>query len=315
MSELKQYLEQAEDLPADVMLGRIVVYTICEHPVRLIDVVQWFGELDLNKAYIPAPNKRHDAFKKATKDLDGTKYPMSNGRVGILLCRDVQTTPEFINRSIVREILDAKHRKLSHIQAINCVFVRGGEQFQHPVRADLLEPEEVPYVKEAAQRMVQRYNYHTDYLDDMKIRAMVRGYLKHLNCVEIKPGVYYVNHSKDDELHRLAELVNRLGGGCHMNMIPILNIKREREFLTRMFEREAVSQLDALTKDIHELSEGRKKVTPAQYAKMAERFSEVMANAEEHAITLDITQALTSAHSELAQKALMQMQLKMLSQG
>ncbi|GAB3863558.1 hypothetical protein GCM10028801_31470 [Nocardioides maradonensis] len=314
MSDIKDYLDQIGDLPADILLGRIVFFTIYDHPVTLPEIEKWFTELDLNRAFIPQENKRHDAFRKATKELDGLRYPMSGQRTGILLCRDVRTTGDQIIRSIVREIRDARNRKLTHAEAINCQFNRGG-QFVHPIRGDLLEPEEIEHVRLAAQKMVARYNYHCAYLDNMKIRAMVRGYLKHLNCVEMKPGVYYVNHSRDDELHRLAELVNRLGGGCHMDMIPIPNIERQRKMLTGMFEREAVGQLQELTKQIEEAVASPGKISAAKYAKMAARFSEVLQNAEEHMITLDVTQDLTAAHSEIAQKALAAMQLKMLSEG
>lgn len=315
MTDLKSYIEDLNDLPQDILLGRIVVYTIYDHPVRLSDVKDMFQRLQLNEKFVPAPNKRYDAFRKATKELDKVNYPMSGNRTATLLCRDVATTSDYIVRSIVREIRDSKRKKLQHIEAIHCTFYRGNENVANQIRQDLLEPGEVPEVAGAARRLQERLEYHADYLDNMKIRAMVRGYLKHLNCVEIKPGVYYVNTRYDDELHRLAEMVGLLGGGCHMNMIPIVNIKREREFLTTMFEREAADQLQNLTRDIEELLSDRKKITPAMYAKMRARFDETMTNAEEHIVTLDVSQNITSANSEVAMRALKKLQSKMLSEG
>lgn len=315
MGDLKSYIEDLNDLPQEILLGRIVVYTIYDHPVRLSDVEHWFNELDLNKKFLPAPNKRHDAFKKATKELDKVHYPMTNDRTATLLCRDVTTATDMIRRSIVREIRDSKRMRLQHTQAMDCIYNRGGHQLQVHVRADLLEPHEVSAIQHYARRLKERYEYHADFLDNMKLRAMVRGYLKHLNCVEIKPGVYYVNTAYDDELHRLAELVTRLGGGCHMNMIPIVNIKREREFITAMFEREAADQLQAITKEIDALISDRKKITPAMYAKMRERFDETMTHAEEHMVTLDVSQNITAANSEVAMAALRKMEARMLSEG
>lgn len=315
MSDLREYITELNDLPKEILLGRIVVFTIYDHPIRLSEVTASFSRLGLNPAYLPKPNKRHDAFKKATKELDRVQYDMTSGRTGNLLCREVSSTNDYIVRQITREIRDKANRKLTYTEAIHVRYMRGNENLIHVVREENLEAEEVAAIKGFARRIKDRYDYHADFLDNMKIRAMVRDYLKHLNCVEIKPGVYYVNCSKDDELHRLAELVNDLGGGCHMNMIPIVNIERERRYITRMFEREAADQLSGIKKEIEGVLRDRKSISPSLYAKMEAKYAEVMARAEEHQITLDIHQSLTLASEKAASDALNKLKLRLIQGG
>jgi plasmid maintenance system antidote protein VapI len=318
-SVLRSYIDEVGELPADVLLGRIVVFTITEEPIRLTDIKAWFNQLDLDPAMLPHPNKTHDAFKKATKELDRESYAMTGGRTGLLMCREVSATANYINRQITREVRDASKRKLSYDEAISCMFYRpdkdrgaGSERLTFTVRADNLEPDELTTIQAHARKLEQRYRYHFEHLDGAKIRACIRGYLKKLNSVEIKPGVYYVSTSRDDELGRLTQLVGKLGGGCHMNLIPIVNLKSQREFITAMFEREARDALQGIQSEIDELLKDRKTITPAAYARMKGRYDEVLANAEEHMLNLQVTQDITAAEAVVADEALSRLQQRLL---
>src|SRR5205085_1797556 len=117
-------------------------------------------------------------------------------------------------------------------------------------------------------------------------------------------GCYFVHISRDETLAKLAEVVNRLGGGCMMHMIPIVDIERERAFMVRTFEREAAETLTNLTKEIQEVLGSGGKVSPAIYARFKDRFDEVAANAEEHMLTLRISQDSTEASATVALNAL-----------
>lgn len=318
-SVLKAYIDEVGDLPADVLLGRIVVFTITEEPIKLTDLAQWFADFDLDISYLPHPNKMHDAFKKATKELDRESYSMANGRTGLLMCREVSATVQYINRQITREVRDSGKRKLSYDEAISCMFYRpdkdrgpGSERLSLTVRAENLEASELPEIKAQARKIEQRYRYHYEHLDGAKVRACVRGYLKKLNSVEIKPGVYYVGTSRDEELGRLTQLVGQLGGGCHMNLIPIVNLETQREFITAMFEREARDALQGIQTEIDELLQDRKTITASAYARMKGRYDEVLANAEEHMLTLQVTQDITAAEATVAHDALTRLQERLL---
>ena len=322
-STLHEYLTEAGELPKDVLLGRIVLFTVADGRTRFADLAQWFDDLDLNKAMMPVENKPVDAFRKATSDLTGESYPLDGDLRAHLMCRDVTTNDNYVRRQITREIQDAKKKNLDYDEAITCTFYRApradkagkrrrGERLHIQVRHDNLAPMEHEHIEKCAKAIENAFLDYYEYLDGNKVRATVRRYLKHLNAIEIKGGVYFVHISRDNELQRLAEFVTRLGGGCYMQTIPMVDLKKEREFIAEAFEREASQSLQEITKEAKALLETRKTITPAMYQKMRERFDAVLANANEHMATLEVSQDVTAASAEVALQALSALREEML---
>lgn len=311
---LRGYIESINDLPAEVLLGRIVLFTISDEAVSHSSVRDWFLELDLDMAFLPAPIRALDAFKKATSEAKG-KYEMSKGRVAHVLCRDVTSTPDYVRRQITREIRDSANKRLSYDSAIECTFYRptnpqdqGTSRLRLQVQQHNLEPDEVDRIKQEAQAIHQRHLRYYDYLDGMKLRSIVRNYLRHLNAIEVKGGVYFTHVSHDDELGRLAELVNRFGGDCHMNMIPIVDLARERNFFANIFEREASQSLAEIAREARALTANGNEPTSSQVAKLQQRYKQILDSAEEHTLTLQVSQDITTAAAESAQRALIDLQ-------
>ena len=313
--ELREYLDKVGDLPEDVLLGRIVLFTISDVPVRVADIRTWFEDLGLDMSLVPSPNKEIDAFKRATNDTK-TSYAMTKSRTANLIRREVASNTEFIEHQITREIRDPQNKKLGYTEAIKCRFYRASDPKTGGARVTFkvitaeggLEPGELPLVQAAARDLYTRYREYVEHLSDQKLRGTVRNYLKHLNAIEIKGGVYFVHSSRDEELAKLQSLVSRLGGGCHMNMIPIVDLERERAFITHIFEREASEALQEITADAKQILTSRKSVSPQAYAKIRERYDAVVADALEHMTNLQITQDLTAASAEVAERALMALQ-------
>jgi hypothetical protein len=325
-SALRTYIDEVGDLPPDTLLGRLALVTITEEKVRRDDVVAWFADLGLDETMLPAANKAVDAFKKATSDTKDS-YPLAKGRVATLMCRDVTSNADYIKRQITREVRDGDRRKLDYDgglgsggEAIGITFYRA-TSFDNQASARLtvsvnprLSPSEQPLVRQVARSIKERYDDYLSYLDAQKIRYMVRGYLKKLNAIEVKGGVYFVHSSRDEELGRLSELVNRLGGDCMMHQIPIPDRDRDRAFIVRTFEREAAQSLQDLTKEINEILGNTDAVTPSTYRRLKSRFDEVASNAEEHTLTLQISQDSTSASAEIALDALTELADRMVSE-
>jgi len=325
VSPLRAYVEEFDDLPPELLLGRLVLFTITEQKIRRDDLVAWFEDLDLDEALLPMANKAVDAFKKATSDTKDT-YPMSKGRTASLMCRDVTSGPEYIKRQITREVRDPSGRKLDYDGGLGTGGEAIGVTFYRALRAEdqgsarlavsvtpRLGQDETAILRQVARDIKTRYDDYLEYLDSQKVRYMVRGYLKKLNAIEIKGGVYFVHVSRDAELSRLSELVNRLGGDCMMHQFPLPDFERERAFIVRTFEREAAQSLQDLTKEINEILGNRDSVTPATFSRLKARFDEVAQNAEEHTVTLQISQDSTSASAEIALEALNELADRMVS--
>jgi hypothetical protein len=318
-SSLRDYLDEFGELPGDSMLGRLTLTTINDGKYRFDDIERWFKDLGLNQAMMPAKNKPVDAFRKATSDVNGREYDLPNGTYAEMLCRDVALEDAYVRRQITREIRDTRKRKLHYHEAISCTFYRattpggGGERLVVSVRRDNLLPDEISHVEEVGESIRENFLAYYQYLDGNKVRGVVRKYLKHLNAIEIKGGVYFVHKSRAEELDRLAEFVSRLGNGCHMGFFPIVDLKAQRELVTAAFEREAAQSLQEITREAKQLLETRKSITPAMYEKMRVRFDTVLANANEHMSTLEVSQDVTAASAEAALRMLGALREEMLN--
>lgn len=320
MSEFRDYLNQITELPEDVLLGRVVMFTVSDmNDVTPTQMAAWFSELGLSANYLPAPNRAVDAFKKATTDVDGTEFDRPTSRtIGTLMTRDVSTDNEMIVRHLVREIKNSKRKTLSHETVAELVFykaqshqgkvVPGTERIRLTVRSDAVQAEDSVAVNNALQQIKQAYDDHLKFVDAQKLRALIRKYLKYLNAIEIKGGVYFIHKNRTTELLQLRELVNRCGQNTRMDQIPIVDLENEREIIREAFQREAEQALNDLTTEITMVRSTRKKITPSMYAKLRGKYDDVMSQAMEYQRTLNITQTRTSAAAELALDSLTELQ-------
>lgn len=314
------------DLPDDVLLGRIVLFTITDQPVTRQQLEQWFIAENLNTALLPPEIKPVDAFKKATSEAK-EKYSLPNGQEAVVLCRDVTSTPEFVRRQITREVKDSRARTLSYSKAIDCTFYRaklvklangtsqtqrGSERVHIKVDPTGLGSAELQAVQDIATKIQARYTRYYNHLDGNRLRAVVRDYMKHLNAIELKGGVYFIHVAHSDELARLRTVVHKFGGGCQLHTVPLVDIERERKMVAAAFEREASENLQEIAAECRALRATRKNITPSAYGKIKQRYDEVVKKAGEHMVTLQVSQDITGAAAEVALDALLELQEELL---
>lgn len=223
ITSVSTILNAQGDLPDEVLLGRMVLFTITDEPTPRAQLEQWFREIGLDERLLPPEIKPIDAFKKATSDAKN-KYDLSGGRTAIVLCRDVASTPDYVKRQITREVKDARARQLSYSKAIDCTFYRaktvpnpngagtvtdkGSERVHIRIDPTDLDPEELLEVQQIGREIESRYMQYYMNLDGNRLRAVIRDYLKFLNAIELKGGVYFVHVSRSAELLKLQTLVS-----------------------------------------------------------------------------------------------------------
>lgn len=322
INNVREILDDSGDLPDSVLLGRLVLFTISvgDSSISRAALEQQFVDNNLRTDTLPPEINPADAFRKATSEAKA-EYTRDDGTTCQVLARDVATTREYIKRQITREVKDSKARRLSYARAISCTFYRpqqitengkltirkGSERVSIQVDPTELDPAELPEMRRIAREIGARYQRHSHYLDSNRIRHTVREYLKALNAIEIKGGVYFVHISQADELRRLEGVISQLGASM-MHTIPLVDIKREREMITAAFEREAAQNLQDLSKEVKDLLTTRKKVTPAAYSKMKAKFEDTVNKAQEHMSNLQISQDITGAAAEIALNSLLELQ-------
>lgn len=322
MSTLKKYLDDSGDLPADVLLGHVVLFTINDGEYRHDEVTQWFDELMLNPSFVPESNKAVDAYKKATSEGDEFDYDLPDGTTAHVLVRDVASDASAIVRHLVRELKDSKRRRLAYGKIGEAMFYRpsvtngktqpGSERFRLTVDNDQLAKNERAAMQVLVEKITKAYERYSQFMDGMKVRAMIRDYVKHLNSVALKPGVYFVHVTRRDELERLRTLVDRLGNGCTMQLIPLVDLKSQREMVVEAFQTEAEGALTEVVKEIAHIRSTRKSVTPDAYAKVKQKYDSVITRAKEYTRTLNVSQDRTAGAAEVALEELAALQRQML---
>lgn len=322
VSPLKKYLDEAGSLPDDALLGHLVLFRITDGEYQREDIEKWFEELHLNPGFVPVPNKAIDAYKKATSEGDEFEYDLANGTTAHVLVRDVTSDAATVTRHLIREIRDAARRRLAYGKIGEATFYRatvkggkiepGSERFRLTVDNDQLIQNERGPMQSLVEKITQAYNRHVSYMDGDKVRAMVREYVKYLNGVALKDGIYFVHVTRHDELNRLSELVDRLGGGCKMDLIPMVNLGQQRDMVVEAFQAEAEKALTEIVKEIQHIRTTRKTVTPDAYAKVKAKYDLVITRAKEYTRTLNVSQDRTAGAAEVALDSLAELQRQML---
>lgn len=314
MSDLLNYLSEVNELPREALLGHIVIYTINDGAYELDRLTADFTDLGLDPKFLPSAAKPIDAYRKATNDADDFEYALPNGNVAHILVRDVSADNEMVERHLVREIRDGRRRTLAHSKVGEAVFYRPkiekGKTVQdsHRFRLNILHGElasdERTPLQVVVDKITNSFDRHLNYLDGMKVRAMVREYVKSLSGIELKPSVYFIPVSQYDELKRVTELVSRLHHGCSMQLMPLINMAEQKDMVIEAYQKDAENNLTDLVEKITNLRTTRKSITAEAFAKIKGEYEDIMAKAERYRSDLGISQDRTAGAAESAQSAL-----------
>lgn len=318
-TDFRRYIEEHQSLPEEVVLGYIAWYSVADAAYDASVIEHEFLRLGLNPQFVPGAINPADAWEKATKEIHGERYPMSNGNTAEILVRDLSRTKNQIVRKIIREEKDAQNKKLSHQEVGEFVFYRpkavngqvqhGTERIRTALSVESWSPER-PVLETLVGKFDVAYERYRRYHDGQRIRGVVRGYLLYLNAIQMKPSVYFVHSSRADELMRFQELVNGLNPGSETKLflMPLADLSTLREEVTDAFQREAEKGLMEVVAQVQKLRETRKgPISEQQYQKVKEQYDDVMNKAGEYTRILQVSQDRTGAALEMAMFALMEL--------
>lgn len=320
-SALGQYLDEAGQLPREVLLGTLALYTISDGEYSLTDLTAHWLELGLDPKYLPVANKPIDAFRKATSEVDDFEYPLPDDKVAHVLVRDVRSDTEVIVRHLTREVRDSQAQKLAYAKIGTATFFRpttdahgrvkpGSERFKLHIENASLEPDERASMQVLVDEVGRRYDRYVNFLDGQKVRAMVRAFLFDLGALNVKPSVYFVHVSRTDELEKLKQVIDRLGESS-MHHLPVIDLPSQRAMVVEAFQQEAVASLQDLVKEITRVRESRKTITGDAYAKLKAQYDATLARTREYSRLLGSVRSMTEGAEEIAQEALHRLQKEM----
>lgn len=328
-SEFRKYVDQAQSLPDDVVLGNIVWHTITDGAYDLSEIEKAFEDLDLNPSFVPSPTTEFNAFEKACTNAQraAKPYALPRQQIGeIMAIREVSKTEEVVTRHIVREIRDSKAKRLRYETVAELTLfraqshssgrvLRGSHRLRATIFGDRLMTGEKERVEEVIQKWDAEFDRLYNYIDGDKARGMIREYLGYLNAVMMKQGVYFVHKTREEELNRLRTLVGTtLGAGCQLQLIPIPELKQLRDSVIDAFQDEAEKELTEVVAAINKVRTTRSTITPQALAKLTDQYSQVMRKAGEYTRVLRCSQDRTAGAAEIALASLDALRADMVKQ-
>lgn len=317
-SPVRDYIDQYKTLPADATLGHIVWYSVADGEYDPAFIEQEFLRLGLSLTYLPGPINPHDAFEKAAKSLDNTRYelnPVGTTTVpgvqfpdhhAIVLMREAKRDKEKVVRQLWREIRDSKNAKLRFDQVGEVVFyrpvMRNGkiDYSSWRIRRQIVGQPVSVTEQQALDAMLKKFDdqfaRHLSFHDGQKIRTIVRGYLTYLNAIAMKDSVYFIFNNRTPELLALKEFCENLQvKKTAITVVPLADLPALREDVIEAWEREAIERLIEVSDAIDKLMANR--VGPPKieaYTKLMAQYQDVMDRAGEYTRTLQVSQDSTA---------------------
>lgn len=317
-SDFRRHIDQYQELPDDCLLGQIVWYSVADGTYDGDAIAAAFDRLHLNPQFLPRGLRPDAAFEKASKVPDGFKYEVAGGNTAELMVRELDRDDERIVRQVTREVRDGKKKRLLYGPVAELIFYKpptrngvvdlSGATVRYSIAADVSRSERA-VIQSQLQAFSDSYDRHCRFHDGQKIRALVRGYLLHLNAILMKPtgGVYFVFQNRADELARLQTFMNELAPrtATSLTSLPLADLPHLRVEVTDAFQREAAKDFQEVVKEITDLATTRRgPVKVEAYMKLRAQYDDVVNKATEYTRLLDVSQATTAAAAEVALRAL-----------
>lgn len=316
---LTDYTDQLAGLDPSSFIGVALYYEFNQPRVNREDLEAHFLDLGLNDDFIPPEINPTDAYKRATGAE--ARYRIAENEHGLrteYFVRDVDSDDDRIIRHVVREVRDSKGKKLEYDEVGEAIFYRasrspgGGHSILFRVHDDMLSEWEQGQVREFIDRMNNAFHFFTQFYYTQAIRDMIRKYIESLNAVPMRRGgaIYFVHVSRWDTITRLVELVNeRIGYGCRLHMMPLIDTGYQRSMLSEAFQDEVEKQSEKLLGKIAKLNEkfAGKKVPAGKYAGIQAEWQDLTDRSEEYSRIFNQRQERSATALEMALDAVMEM--------
>lgn len=322
-SEFRTYIDTFGELPPDVLLGYMTYYSVADGEYDKTQMASEFARLGLSPAFLPADINPADAFEKATKALDNTRYTLNppsgnQDHYAVILMREAARDKTKIVRKAIREIRDSKNSVLQYDEVAEFIFykpvTRAGKVDYtswrvRPTRTAMpVSAEEDKAFDSLIQTFKDQFDRHLKYHDGQKIRTLLREYLVYLNAILMRPtgGIYFVHNTRSPEVLALQEFCTTLGvTRTALTLVPLPDLPTLRTEVVDVFQQEAFNDLMNIKATIDKLRAARTgPISPAAYLKIKEDYDAVLTKATEYSRVLDVVQDTTSSAAMVALQAI-----------
>lgn len=296
VSTMNAYTDVVQNLPDEAFLGSLLWFSISKADVNLEDARTALTTAGLSTDTLRKNLRPVDAFKKASKEV-AHKFPVRDGVRSEVLVRPVGEDGETSHRHVILERAEmkaGKRRRLVYEKVGEIVFTRGTkkkgvyEGYSVDVRKTInvnLTPAEQEHLDRVLDQAAfeARFDHLLNYMDSHAVRTFVREYIYDLGGTLVKEtgGLYFVSQSHADEIKKLWDWVNSIGSQFHV--LPILDLKEQREMLIEAFENETVQEVERLIGEIGKiLSDPNRTIEPKTFDMYGEKAAVLTKRVDEY---------------------------------
>lgn len=266
-STINGYTDVVTNLPDEAFLGSLLWFSISRADVLLDDARTTLAAAGLNTTTLRKNLRPVDAYKKAAREI-AHKFPVRDGVKAEFLNRSVGEDGDQSFQHIILERTEmkaGKKRRLVYEKVGEVVFTRGTKKngeysgFSVEVRRNshvTLTPEEQAHLDATLDQATfqARFDHLLTHLDSHAVRSFVREYITDElmgTLVKEAGGLYFVSQDHADEIRKLWDWVSAIGSQFHV--LPILDLKEQRQMLIEAFENETVKEVETLIGEVNKI--------------------------------------------------------------
>lgn len=238
MIETLDHLQASERTQTD-RIGWICWQYISETCVEEDQAKAAFRASGLPPAYALPDIRPVDAYRRASKSLEGTVPGLTDDDKLVFLVRDVYHDRHEVVRHLVLERKDQRGRRLAYVpDAAKLIYDHARNWFDTVI----LHPDE--YVVEAVTQFETRFRAYRHQYDASAKRRVVQTVLKEAAATALKEsgGVYLVPRTYEDLLFALLRFLDDLPG-CKGYKVSVENTVEGRDMVRDAVTRQAQTML------------------------------------------------------------------------
>lgn len=251
------------------------------------------------ESFTPGAPRDDDTFLRVTSAAQRKREPMpgDESKFQNFLVRKVAHSKETIIKQIVVETVDAGNKRLDFKPVIQLEFIKGDivkSIIGHPTNAR---------ADEIADEAIANYHHWRGHLSSDAIRTVINRTILGAHATVVRPtgGVYFVLKHNTEVVGRLQDAVRGIEGTT-VHTVPLVDTDDQLEMVRRAFIDESVGELDRLTREMNELSQGGQ-ITSKRFAELTKRVNDVIAKTDEYEKLIGSTAAATDLRLAACQSA------------
>lgn len=287
--ELKEYEAHLRQLDPTFFLGSIVMYTVQALTADFDQVKAILDKVGLGHCMPKNPPADSDIFRRVFTNGERRKISLGPDMSQRLLVREVSTTSERIIKRIVAEDVDGHDVKLGYTE---CQEIQWNKNHPERVMVTAINPNADASL--LAHDLASEYPKLRRHIDGNAVRAIIQRALTECHATSLREGgsVYFVSQNYTAQLEALEKISAEISG-CFVHSIPMVDDRKQRDFVQNAFKAEAQTDVQKLVAELIELQNSGEKITPKRFAVLNTRYAKLRNKAKEYSEILKLEQGIT----------------------